>query len=293
MQMQKGDPQLAAFGRTAGPVTAEVADIVVGKNVPFAKTISSSPQLAFSFNPVGGSAGARENFWQTAGRELEVQLRGSGPIAAGPKGGRIVCDVSPMPGSPFAGNEPPHPGSAAVVSPAVQIASSVIGPISTGVSSPETAPAQRQATIRLAAESAPFSTRVQILHLQLEPGNLGKVAVKMRLSGPRLTLYVDAEKPETMRLICDDEKLLSERLHSAGYAIEELAIRTTDSLASHSGQRAAADASQEQHGGYTGGGPSSHDRPSMRDDNSPLLQSLDCDAQDIAANRPIDGDLYL
>ena len=43
-----------------------------------------------------------------------------------------------------------------------------------------------------AAEAAPFASRVQILILQLEPQNLGKVTVKMRLTGAKLELQVEA-----------------------------------------------------------------------------------------------------
>jgi hypothetical protein len=245
-------------------------------------------------NLFGGPAGA--GLSQMASQRFKVpaaQLQGSNAeaIVAGSKGVRTIDEISLVAVSTLVVHEPHHPVSALMLSPAAQIALSIIGTSGKGDSSPESTLAQSQPTIHLAAETAPFAT--QILHLQLEPEKLGKVIVKMRLSGSKLELQVEAERPETMRLIGDDKTLLSDRLQSAGYAIDTLVIRTSDPLASHSGQGAAAGAGQEQHCDYTGGGTNFHDRPSMRDGGSPRPPSLDGDTQDNARIRSIDGELYL
>jgi hypothetical protein len=296
---ERRDSQLIRSARTTESVVNERADIFSGKkNFSLAANISSLSELPIRSSLVGGSAGAGEKLRQPAGQGFSApraQLHESLPaaFAAEPKGARTIDETSPIPVSTFAVDEPCHPGSAVKLPPAAQIALSVISPSGIGVSIPETVLAQPQPAIPSPGASAPIAAHVQILHLQLEPEGLGKVVVKMRLSGARLELQVESERPETMRIISDDTKLLSERLQSAGYAIDTLAIQTLNSHASHSGQGAEG-ASQEQHGDHTGGGTNFHDRPSMREDNSPPPpQGLDGDTQDNARIRPFGRELYL
>jgi hypothetical protein len=271
----------------------EKASVFPSKSFSLARSTPSLSQLSLRSNLSSSSTGAGLQTASQSSNALGALLHGSYPeaIVTEPKGARATDEIFPTPISTFAVSQPLHPGSATMLSPAVQIALCVIGASGIGGSSRESMLAQSQPTVHLAAEAAPVAT--QILHLQLEPENLGKIIIKMRLSGSKLELQVDAERPETMHLIGNDKKLLSDRLQSAGYAIDTLVIQSLDSHASHSGQGAAAGASQQQHGDYRGGGTNFHDRPSMRDSNSPSPPSLDGDTQDTARIRPIDGELYL
>jgi hypothetical protein len=74
---------------------------------------------------------------------------------------------------------------------------------------------------------------VTILRLRLEPEDLGGVTVKMRLAGARLDLQVEAEQPETARLIDKDRDLLAGKLQSAGYAVDALVINSRGQQAEH------------------------------------------------------------
>ena len=292
-QTKRGDFQFTVFGQITESGIREETDVVPGIDFSIAKHISSSHQHSLCSSPVWGSANAVDNSEQITNQELRQRFSGSNTdtFAAGQKGVQTADENSALPVSIFAGDEPPL--FAAPPSAAVLITQSATGSSGIGGSSTKTALAQSHPTIGVAAESAPFSTQVRVLNLQLEPENLGRVIVKLRLSGPRLTLQVDAERPDTLRLIGDDEKLLSERLKSAGYAIESLAIRTVDSHASNFGQEAAAGSSQKQNGSNADGGSTFHDRPSMGDANSPPPQSLECDVPNTAGAHPIDTELYL
>jgi hypothetical protein len=115
----------------------------------------------------------------------------------------------------------------------------------------------------------------------------------MRLTGAKLELQVEAERSETVRLIGNDKELLSDKLRSAGYAIDNLVIRTADPHAVQPGLSAGSGASQEQYAGHTKGGPTAHDRSSMRDDNSHSHPALEDDAKDATGIRPADGEHYL
>lgn len=68
----------------------------------------------------------------------------------------------------------------------------------------------------------------QVLHLQLEPEGLGAVSIRMRLSGDRLDLEVEAAHADTTRRIADDSDLLVAKLRSAGYATDHVVVRVAE-----------------------------------------------------------------
>jgi Flagellar hook-length control protein FliK len=221
-QRERQDSQLIAATRADEPVAIDKAGVSAGKSFSLAGNMPTWRLDSVRSNLFGGPAGA--GLSQMASQRFNVpaaQLQGSNAeaIVAGSKGVRTIDEISLVAVPTLVVHEPHHPVSALMLSPAAQIAISIIGTSGKGDSSPETTLAQSQPIIHLAAETAAFAT--QILHLQLEPEKLGKVIVKMRLSGSKLELQVDAERPETMRLIGDDKTLLSDRLQSAGYAIDK------------------------------------------------------------------------
>ena len=112
----------------------------------------------------------------------------------------------------------------------------------------------------------------------------------MRLTGAKLELQVEAERSETVRLIGNDKELLSDKLQSAGYAIDTLVIRFADPHAVQPGLSAGSGASQEQYAGHTNGGPTAHDD---RSSNSHSHSALEDDAKDATGIRPADGEHYL
>ncbi|MCI0734745.1 MAG: flagellar hook-length control protein FliK, partial [Beijerinckiaceae bacterium] len=103
-----------------------------------------------------------------------------------------------------------------------------------------------------AGEAAFEPSRVQTMQVQLEPENLGKVIVKLRLAGAKLDLRIETERPETMRLIGEDRELLAGKLQSAGFAIDTLVIQPAEPQASHHRLGASATSNgQEQPAGHT------------------------------------------
>jgi hypothetical protein len=124
---------------------------------------------------------------------------------------------------------------------------------------------------------------VKVLHLRLEPENLGVVTIRMRLSGGRLDLQLEAARPETMRAIGKDKDLLVEKLRSSGYAMEALVIKALDPLAAsipsgpgaaHSGDASASQASDQSawSAGAQNGESDAHDRqptPRRREPSQP------------------------
>jgi hypothetical protein len=124
------------------------------------------------------------------------------------------------------------------------------GGVSSGVeASPGAAAIQPQASL----------SATRVLNLQLEPEGLGAVNIRMRLSGDRLDLQVEATRPDTMRRIGDDRDLLVEKLRSAGYAMDHVVVRAAE-----------PQAAQAQHGlgsgesfGSEGGGETAVPSPGM------------------------------
>jgi hypothetical protein len=277
----------------------ERGELISSAELAPAGNIAASTALSMrgsSSGEVGGSTVLGKNRPLPANQGADAaaaQLRGDylASVPAEPRGASETGEISPLRVSASAVDEPGHPVSASLLAPAIQIAKSIAADF--GGSDPETMGTQPESAILTADKTAASASRVQILHLQLEPENLGKVTVKMRLTGPKLELQVEAERPETGRLIGNDKDLLSSKLQSAGYAIDTLVIRTADLPAPPPGLAAGTGAGQEQYGGHTNQGPTAHDRSSMRDDNSPSRPILEDDAKDTHRIRATDGELYL
>lgn len=77
---------------------------------------------------------------------------------------------------------------------------------------------------------------LRVLHIALQPADLGTVTVRMELKDAELSLHVQAERAETAELIRNDQDTLSKLLRSAGYAIDSGSIRVADSAAPQPGQ---------------------------------------------------------
>jgi chemotaxis protein MotD len=187
----------------------------------------------------------------------------------------------------------PPTGVAPFNGPAEQIAKVVVAGTGPGIldGGPATARTNRARDMEGMAKSPPSMSRVQTMQLQLDPGTLGKVTVRMRLSGSRLDLRVETERPETMQLIGSDKDLLTGKLQAAGFTIETLVIQTAEPQGPP--QSITHANGQPQSTGQANGGPSAHDRPSTQDDRQRSRPNFADDAQDGADARRRGGDLYL
>lgn len=190
-------------------------------------------------------------------------------------------------------NVRPVPNS---LSPAQQIAGFVVSEAGLDIMDGGAVTAKASSSldkVGIANSPQPLS-RVKTMQLQLDPEILGKVTVRMRLSGTRLDLRVEAERRETMQLIGKETDLLTSKLQAAGYAIETLILRQPEPHAQHQqfGVHVQSNG-QDQTTGHANGGSSAHDRPSTHDGRERSRPVLADDAQEGAGIRYSGGDLYI
>lgn len=104
---------------------------------------------------------------------------------------------------------------------------------------------------------------LKILHIQLQPADLGTVTVRMELKDAELSLHVEAERPETAELIRNDQDTLSKLLRASGYNVDPASVRVTDA------DRTAAAQQTGQNGAQTSfqSSPQSHPGASERQGN--------------------------
>jgi len=194
------------------------------------------------------------------------------PVAPAPSSGHHADAAARETAKPDVGSEPMS-GEAAHSVEAAQ--PSFEGSLSVG------GPPAQQIADRVAAEAAStpaFADRagmtpeqpgtkpaLKILHIALQPGDLGTVTVRMELKDTELTLHVEAERAETADLIRNDQDTLSKLLRSAGYSLEAGTIRVADAASAPSGQngtqtnlqsspQSQSGASERQEHGHRGSG---------------------------------------
>ena len=102
---------------------------------------------------------------------------------------------------------PASAGPSSDASPSEQIARRIAAELAN--------PASRPATSASSSDGA-----VKVLHLQLEPANLGSVTVRIALKDNVISLQVEASRHETAFAIEKDRELLSNALKSAGYVVD-------------------------------------------------------------------------
>jgi chemotaxis protein MotD len=192
-------------------------------------------------------------------RPGESEVRAPRHDAAQPPRANVLRQETHFAPVPAAASSGSDAGGAAVdkrVGPepaAPEAASSVDGatPAFDG-SLPAGASPARQIADRIVAEAAPgpaFADRagvtpeqqgakpaLKVLHIALQPADLGIVEVRMELKDTELTLHVEAERAETAELIRNDQDTLSKLLRSAGYAVDGGSIRVADVASTPSGQ---------------------------------------------------------
>ena len=71
-------------------------------------------------------------------------------------------------------------------------------------------------------------TPAKVLHIQLQPAELGIVTLRMSLKDQTLRLEVEVGNAETGRMIQNDRDALSTLLRSAGYLVDGLDVRIVD-----------------------------------------------------------------
>jgi chemotaxis protein MotD len=130
-------------------------------------------------------------------------------------------------------------GAATVASlsnvPVAQLAD-VIANVATGLDSQGTA-AQSNTTAN--APSAGRAAPVKELDVQLNPASLGTVSIQMRLSKGNLSVTIQADKSDTLKLIENERDAISGKLKSLNFSVESVTVKASEPAAS---SNAGADA---------------------------------------------------
>ena len=104
-------------------------------------------------------------------------------------------------------------------SPAFQIANRIIQDVETG----DPVFTAQLAELPKDAGAAPL----KVLHIQLDPPELGALTIRMSLRNDMLHMQIEASRHETAKLIERDQDGLSGMLRSAGYSIDGLTVQVT------------------------------------------------------------------
>jgi chemotaxis protein MotD len=95
----------------------------------------------------------------------------------------------------------------------------------------ETLPASTPAFADAARPHAKTTSEsvLKVLHIQLQPAELGTVTVRMSLRDDVLELSLDASEQSTAQQIQKDHEALSTALRSAGYLVEGVTVKVVES----------------------------------------------------------------
>jgi chemotaxis protein MotD len=104
------------------------------------------------------------------------------------------------------------------------------------------------------------SSPVKVLHIQLQPADLGTVTVRISLKDQTLRVDLEVGRGETAQLIQREREALSSLLRSAGYLVDGLDVRVTD-LSAQGQQVAGGQSGMQMPGGGQAGSSQADGRP--------------------------------
>jgi chemotaxis protein MotD len=183
--------------------------------------------------PRAGVAGAGNPIRSSSDR-LAVAKPGSEQGGAGDRDAEPGTPAVPTERSALvSANEAPRT-STAVPPPTHQVAGQIVA----AANAVQSEGAQPTATL---GAKATVSSVVKVLHLELQPADMGTITIRMSLKQDGLDLRVVASRPETARLLQGDQDTLAKLLTSAGYRVEGMAVvaAPTDSAAVPDGRSQA------------------------------------------------------
>lgn len=123
---------------------------------------------------------------------------------------------------------------------------------------------------------------LRVLDLVLQPQDLGRVSIKLRLSASGLTVTLEAENNTTLKLLQQEAGALSDELISNGYDVESLSVQQLASAAVVPIREAAASVSAEYGGGSESAGFTSEgDRGSTSQGSDHQSRSRGSTKQDV------------
>lgn len=142
---------------------------------------------------------------------------------------------------------------------------------------------------------------LRILHIQLQPADLGTVTVRMSLKNNELELHVETARADTARLIEKDRQMLESVVRSAGYATEGVTVHIAepDRTAGLSGQSTSSSAFGQSMSSFHSGSSASDGRgqgeraPTGRGGQGESDGSSGVRGRDAEETRRVQGALYL
>jgi chemotaxis protein MotD len=145
---------------------------------------------------------------------------------------------------------------------------------------------------------------VKVLHIQLQPVELGVLDVRMRMTDGGLEVQIEASRPETAALLKSDRDTLESVLRGAGHTLDMVTVSVAEKSGDASGQPSregwqgpASDSRPEAQAGFPREqageqGGRWDDRSASRPDGQANEKVHDDQTQSAAAARPR-GALYL
>ncbi len=176
------------------------------------------------------------------------------------------------------------------IAPAQQVATAIVGEITTLTD--DAASRSSRADIDTLSLRTQSNGPLKILHIKLEPDNLGEVSVKMRLVGGVLELHLEASRTETLDMLMKDKDVLNRLLRASGYTPDVVTIQAgadNSSSQSSTGQQNTGN-SNHPSSAHNGAQPDSRrggEQASTRND----IQSSETPHDEAAPTS--DRDLYL
>jgi hypothetical protein len=92
------------------------------------------------------------------------------------------------------------------------------------------------------APAAPKTGPARELDIQLAPPEMGSLFIKLKLSGGKLSVVIEASKPSTLSAIERERETILNRINSADSQVSSLVLRPSDPTQSMSGEGKAYDA---------------------------------------------------
>lgn len=178
---------------------------------------------------------------------------------------------------------------------AEQIAGRITGEVAGVIASDAAASASSAASATAVdASSAPAASTVRVLHIRLDPPELGPLTVRMSMKNGALDLQLEASTPETAALIERDRETISGLLRTAGYAVDGLSVQVT---AAPSANAVANNGAQQQFSGQQPGGQMAgqpgHGHHGQGDGRGAAMRGNADEIAEAAASRGAGGSVYL
>lgn len=188
-----------------------------------AGSLPSDDDLALALGRAVGTPEAARAEMKDPFAVLSSMLKGDKPVEAGEDSADLVAPKMTVI------TRETHFAPVARLTPVQQVATAVGTELTAGEAPPPTTSAPAEAPTR--HTSGPL----RVLHVKLEPEQLGTVVVKMRMVDQSLELELIAQKRETAELLEKDKDALTRVLRASGYAPDVVTVTATTAT-SDSGQ---------------------------------------------------------